>query len=146
MQNRYSTAADRYRTEVNNVMSNQQSQDNSMTSTTQEFGTGSLKFNTKFTTKDEVASLPNKHSFKVAEGSNSQHTSVMHKSPGVHKLGDLSSHSKFKQSPYSKKKLMTTSIIYKGYAGSFAKDHDPLDLKEDAILARNALHAPAPTK
>jgi hypothetical protein len=41
---------------------------------------------------------------------------------------------------------MTTSIIYKGYAGSFAKDYDPLDLKDDAILARNVVQGPSAAK
>ena len=41
---------------------------------------------------------------------------------------------------------MTTSIIYKGYGGNLAKDHDPLDLKEEAILARNVVHAPYASK
>lgn len=41
---------------------------------------------------------------------------------------------------------MTTSIIYKGYGGNLNKEHDPLDLKDEAILARNAAQAPYAAK
>lgn len=150
MHNRYSTAADRYRSEATHVTHQGSKPNNSIVSVNELASSHQYG---KFSKNDMVSSSLTKQGKN--DSISSQQSAVAHQSPPVHKLNDfyLFDHThhyipgagnqhKFKQSPYGKGKLMKSSIIYKGPGGNLNGDQqhvqpDPLELSEDGV-ARNA--------
>lgn len=87
MHNRYSTAADRYRTEVSNIVSQHSQPHHSLVSAHDLSGSQQYP---KYGGKDPHNSSLTKQA--KPESTNSQQSSVVHQSPGLQKLNDFYQH------------------------------------------------------